>query len=112
QQLTATLLPDGKVLVAAGYNQETGDFSNAELYDVGLGFANSWRPRITAVTSSLNLGGSLVVTGAQFRGVSEGSSGNSQDSSADYPLVQLRSLESGQTTFLLTTNWSMNSVTS
>src|ERR1019366_363070 len=60
-------------------------------------------------TSPLNLGSSLVVTGTQFRGVSEGSSGNSQDSSADYPLVQLRSLESGQTMFLSSTNWGTNS---
>jgi hypothetical protein len=35
-----------------------------------------------------------------------------QDSPSDYPLVQLRSLESGQTTFLLTTNWSTNSLMS
>jgi hypothetical protein len=77
-----------------------------------LGYSNSWQPRIVAVTSPLNLGGSLVVTGAQFRGVSEGSSGNSQDSSADYPLVQLRRLDNEQTVFLLTTNWSTNSFTS
>jgi hypothetical protein len=85
---------------------------STELYDVGLGFSNSWQPRITSLTSPLNLGGNLVVTGSQFRGISGGSGGNSQDSSADYPLVQLRSIESGQTVFLLTTNWSTNSFTS
>jgi N-acetylneuraminic acid mutarotase len=113
---TATLLPNGKVLIAGGFNSHfsypTDFVSSAELYDAGIGYSNAWRPRITAVTSPLNLGGSLVVTGAQFRGIAEGSSGNTQDSSADYPLVQLRSLESGQTTFLLTTNWSTNSVAS
>ena len=86
--------------------------SSAELYDVGLGFSKSWQPQIATVTSPLSLGGSLVVTGSQFRGISEGSGGNSQDSPADYPLVQLRSLESEQTVFLLTTNWSTNSFTS
>jgi hypothetical protein len=60
----------------------------------------------------LNLGASLVVTGAQFRGVSEGSGGNTQDASADYPLVQLYSIESGQTMFLLSTNWSTSSFVS
>ena len=40
------------------------------------------------------------ITGSQFRGISDGSSGNSQDSPTDYPLVQLRSIESGQTSFL------------
>ena len=113
---TATLLPNGKVLIAGGFNLHfsypTDYISIAELYDAGLGYSNAWQPRITAVTSPLNLGGSLMVTGAQFRGISEGSSGNTQDSATDYPLVQLRSLESGQTTFLLTTNWSTNSVTS
>jgi len=58
------------------------------------------------------LGESLVVTGAQFRGIAEGSSGTVQDSSADYPLVQLRSAESGQTLFLSSTNWGTNSFAS
>jgi N-acetylneuraminic acid mutarotase len=107
---SATALLDGKVLIAGG----SGDAarSSAELYDVGLGYTNSWRPQIVIVTSPLNLGGNLVVTGSQFRGIGEGSSGSSQDSSADYPLVQLRRLDNEQTTFLLTTNWSTNSFTS
>jgi N-acetylneuraminic acid mutarotase len=113
---TATLLPNGRVLVAGGVNMGVINNINylfsTELYDVGLGFSNSWQPRITSLTSPLNLGGNLVVTGSQFRGISGGSGGNSQDSSADYPLVQLRSIESGQTVFLLTTNWSTNSFTS
>jgi N-acetylneuraminic acid mutarotase len=113
---TATLLPSGKVLIAGGYNGNsaypTNYLSSTELYDAGLGYSNTWQPRITAVTSPLNLGDSLVVTGAQFRGTSEGSSGNTQDSSTDYPLVQLRSIESGQTVFLLSTNWSTNSFAS
>jgi hypothetical protein len=60
----------------------------------------------------LSLGSTFVVIGSQFRGVPEGWCGNSKDSSADYPLVQLRSIESGQTTYLLSTNWSTNSFTS
>jgi hypothetical protein len=108
---TASLLPTGKLLVVGGYNGASA-LADAEIYDVGLGCTNTSQPQITAATSPLNLGSSLVVTGAQFRGIAEGSSGNSQDSATDYPLVQLRSIESGQTTFLLTTNWSTNSVTS
>jgi hypothetical protein len=105
---TATLLVDGKVLDAGGENI----LSSAELYDPGLGYTISSQPQIASLTSPLALGGGLVITGAQFRGVAEGSSGNSQDSAADYPLVQLRSLESGQTTFLLATNWQTNSFAS
>lgn len=108
---TMTLLPSGRVLIAGGVNSK-GVVSSTELYDIGLERSKVWQPQITAFTSPLNLGSSLVIAGAQFRGVGEGSSGNTQDSAADYPLVQLRSLESGQTTFLLTTNWSTNSFAS
>jgi hypothetical protein len=106
-----TLLPNGMVLVAGGHNVNAS-ITNAELYDVGLGYTNSWQPQIASLTSPPNLGSSLVITGLQFRGISEGSSGNSQDSSADYPLVQLRRLDNEQTVFLLTTNWSTNTFTS
>src|SRR5208282_6390874 len=108
---TETLLLDGEALIAGGYGS-SGITNSAELYDIGLGYTNTSQPQITAITSPLYLGGSLVVTGAQFRGVSEGSCGNTQDSPADYPLVQLRSIESGQTVFLSSTNWSTNSFTS
>ena len=58
------------------------------------------------------MGGSLAITGSGFRGVSEGSSGNTQDSSTDYLLVQLRNLESERTMFLPCTNWSTNTFNS
>src|ERR1035437_8760988 len=109
----AILLPSGKILVGGGQGDYEGNgLASSELYDVGLGYSNSRQPQIISVTSPLNLGNSLVITGAQFRGISGGSSGNSQDSSTDYPLVQLRSVESGQTAFLLSTNWSTNSFAS
>ena len=86
--------------------------TSAELYDVGLGFSASYQPQITSLASPLSLGSSLVLTGSQFRGISEGSGGATQDSPADVPVVQLRSLGNEQTLFLLSTNWSTNSVTS
>jgi len=64
----------------------------------------------------MGLGSSLALTGSRFRGVGEGSGGNgSQDSPGDYPLVQLRSVESGQSVFLLPApgaSWSATSFTS
>jgi Kelch motif. len=109
---TATLVPDGKVLVTGGGDSSGSPLASIELYDVGLGFSNSWQPQITAFSSPFSLGGSLVISGSQFRGISGASGGNTQDSPTDYPLVQLRSMESGPTTFLLATNWSTNSFTS
>jgi subtilisin-like proprotein convertase family protein len=112
---TATLLPNGKVLVTGGYggSGNSGVLQSAELYDVGLGFSPAWQPLIATFNSPINFGDSLMLTGSQFRGVSEGSGGNSsQNSPADYPVVQLRSVESGQTLFLLATNWSVNSFAS
>jgi N-acetylneuraminic acid mutarotase len=109
---TATLLPNGQMLVAGGENGMFVVIASSELFNIGLGYTNTSQPQITSASSPLNLGNSLMVTGAQFRGIAEGSSGNSQDSSADYPLVQLRSIESGQTVFLSSTNWSTNSFTS
>ena len=107
---TATLLPNGKVLAAGGSSGNS--LSSAELYDVGLGFSASWQPQVASFISPLNLGSNLALTGSRFRGISEGSSGNNQNSSADYPVVQLRSLGNEQTLFLLSTNWSANAFAS
>jgi hypothetical protein len=108
---TSVLLPDGNLLIAGGLNNN-GPVTNAELYAIGPAFTNSWRPRIVSLVSPLALGGSLVITGAQFRGFAEDSSGNTQDSPTDYPLVQLRSLGNGQIQYLSATNWSTNSFAS
>jgi hypothetical protein len=108
---TATVLPSGKVLIAGGWN-DGGVTASAELYDVGLGFNAAWQPQIATVTSPLGNGQSLALTGSRFRGVSEGSSGGTQDSPADYPVVQLRRLDNEQTSLLLSTNWSATSFNS
>jgi uncharacterized delta-60 repeat protein len=106
---TATLLTNGQVLVTAG-DGSFNSVSNAEVFDVGLGCSNSWRPQITSVASTVNLGSRLTLAGSQFRGLAEGSGGNgSQDSPADYPLVKLHSLGNEQTLFLSAANWSTNS---
>jgi hypothetical protein len=97
---TATLLPNGQVLVAGGRDDDA-ILASAELYDVGLGFARpDWQPQIATATSSLALGSSLMLTGSRFQGISQASSGNFQDSSTNYPLVQLRSVDNSQTAFL------------
>jgi N-acetylneuraminic acid mutarotase len=109
---TATLLPDGRVLLAGG--NLGSNFTNlAELYTTQPGVTNSWRSAISSISSTLSPGGSLVLAGTHFRGISGGSGGSAgQDSPTDYPLVQLRSLDSGLTTYLLSASWTSNAFTS
>ena len=96
------MLPNGKVLVAGGTGDGFSGLTSAELYDIGLGFVRpDWQPQIATATSPLVLGSSLMLTGSRFKGTSQASGGNFQDSSSNYPIVQLRSLDSSQVVFLL-----------
>lgn len=111
QSHTATLLHSGKVLVAGGTNGN--DLSSAELYDPG-GLS---QPLLTTVSPSiLHSGTELTASGSRFKGISEASGGNgAQNSSSNYPLVQLLSLTNEQTLFLpvdAMTGWSNTSFTS
>jgi hypothetical protein len=93
---TATFLPDGHVLAVGGSNGNV--LASAELYDVGLGFDTAWQPQITNTEQN---GSSVTLTGSLFQGVSQASGGNgAQDSSSNYPIVQLRSLTNEQVAFL------------
>src|SRR5439155_21287094 len=101
--------------VRCGFNG--GYLSSAELYDPGLGFLPSWQPLLTTVSPSILQNGSgLRASGSRFKGISEASGGNgAQNSSSNYPLVQLLSLANEQTLFLSVdamTGWSDSSFTS
>lgn len=97
----ASLLANGKVLVMGGFSSSNGGYqSTAEVFDPGLGFSTAWQPNITSATNPLAPGNNLVVSGTGLTGVSGASYGSTQDSSSNYPLVQLLSLENGQTAFL------------
>ena len=111
---TATLLPNGKVLVSGGID-DSGSLASAELYDVGLGFSSAWQPQIATAPSTLASGSSLMLTGSLFQGISQASGGNFQDSSSNYPVVQLRGLDNSQVAFLLvdpSAGWSDTTFTS
>src|SRR5262249_37465651 len=68
------------------------------------------------VTPLIVQGNELTASGSLFKGISEASGGNgAQNSSSNYPLVQLLSLTNEQTLFLLAdpaTGWSDTSFTS
>jgi hypothetical protein len=92
------LLTTGKVLIAGGEG-ETGSLASSELYDVGLGFHKAAQPKI-ATAAFVNPAHRLQLTGSLFKGISQASDGSSQDSSSNYPLVQLRAIGNEQVRFL------------
>jgi len=110
--LASALLPDGRLFAAGGRDTNENFTSTAEVYDIGLNFSNSWRPQITNCPANAYLGNPLVIAGSGFRSIPGASGGNIQSSPTDFPVVQLRAIESGQMTFLNTTNWSTNSFAS
>jgi hypothetical protein len=107
------LLSDGKVLVAGGGNSSFVALASTELYDVGLGFSSAWQPKIQRL--KLTDGKRLFLTGSLFQGISQASGGNTQDSSSNYPIVQLHSIDNSEVAFLpvdLAKGWSDTSFTS
>jgi N-acetylneuraminic acid mutarotase len=99
---TATLLPNGKLLVAGGFDGNLY-LNSAELYDPGLGFTDpQWRPALTRVSSPVAPGGPVTATGSFFRGIGEATGGGTDSSSSNHPVMQLRRLDNEQIITLLT----------
>ena len=104
-------------MLVAGAGSIGNELNGAELYDPGLGFYPAWQPLLTTVSPSILPDGSaLTASGSRFKGISEASGGNgTQNSSSNYPLVQLLSLANEQTLFLpvdTIAGWSDTSFTS
>lgn len=97
---TATLLPYGRVLVAGG--DSGGPIASAEVYDRGLGFQVGWRPTLSSASSPLVLTTRLAAAGSGFQGYgkTEASDGATHNSATNYPVVQLRRLDSEQVRWL------------
>ena len=108
---TATLLANGEVLVTGGITNN-GDTGNAELFNIGQGFAPGWQPSLTSAAPLLGLNTNLTVGGARFRGVSEASGGNQFNSATNYPVLQLSALSNGQTKTIPASSSSDTSFTS
>ena len=111
---TATLLPNGKVLVAGGQSDGGAALAGAELYDTGLGFNAAWRPLLDSATSPLTIGGALTAGGAGWRGVgfTEAAGGGTNSSDTNYPLLQLYRMDNAQTLWLPTESFSATALTS
>jgi hypothetical protein len=91
---TATLMDDGDVIYCGNNYPWPPRPHSAEIYDVGLGFNSAWQPIINNWTFTADQ--RIVLTGSRFQGISQASGGNTQDSSTNYPIMQVRSIDSGQ----------------
>jgi hypothetical protein len=91
---SASLLPAGQVIVTGGPD------GRVELFEPELGGPPAWQPQITFVTP-VQIGQQIGVEGSFFLGISESSGSNTnQQSATNYPVLQLRSVDSGQTAFV------------
>ncbi len=107
---TATLLPSGKVLVAGGWSG-SASLAHAELFDEGRGAQPAWTPALTDVPETAGTNGTLTLGGTLFTGVSEASSGNTQSSATNRPLVQLQAADGGALRFVDVGAYSATSLT-
>jgi fibronectin type 3 domain-containing protein len=108
---TAALLPSGKVLVAGGYNTSNGYLVSADLYDEGRGAEPGWTPTLDGPLPSVIAGATLALTGTRFTGVSAASSGNTQTSDTNFPLVLVMRVDNQQLAYLPTTGFTATSAT-
>ncbi|OGU17633.1 MAG: hypothetical protein A2076_09125, partial [Geobacteraceae bacterium GWC2_53_11] len=111
----AALLADGTVLVTGGIDMLGYAQSSAELFDLGLGAAAGRKPALSSVTMNQTPPLFLTLTGSGFQGDSEASGGGSNGSATNYPLLQLRRVDNGMTSFVASdpvTPWSATSLTS
>jgi len=108
---TATLLPNGKVLIAGGYDG-SAYVNTAELYDAGLGYSDARRPVVSSLTNPLCQPETLMLSGSLFTGDSEGSNGSTNNSAANAPLLRLQRVDNEQLRFALYQNFSASSFVS
>jgi hypothetical protein len=110
---TATLLLTGRILVTGGWDGYA-PLASAEVYDLGLGYQEAWRPTISSIPSSLFSGSALTFSGTGLRGYqfADGSGGGAYSSASNMPLVQLRRLDNEQVRWLTPASFSSTSYTS
>jgi uncharacterized repeat protein (TIGR01451 family) len=94
------LLPTGQVLVTDGS-------SNVHLYTPSGTFASAWRPVITSAPSNVVAGGTYVISGQQFNGMSQASMyGDDAQMATNYPLVRITNDGTGHVCYARTHNHS------
>ena len=111
---TATLLLNGDVLITGG-STFNGITNTAEIFHLDVASLDQRRPVVSNAPSSVTQATAFTLSGSKFRGDSEGSFGSVQSSATNYPLLELRKIDSEQSFFIgsdAETNWSDTSFTS
>ena len=100
---TSTLLPSGKVLVVGGASSSV-PLATAELFSEALPPQESWRPVLSLITNPVGQASAFSATGSNFTrshgNGPEASGGGTQSSPTNYPLVQLRRIDNGESVLL------------
>jgi hypothetical protein len=98
------LLPTGQVLFT--------DFSqDVEIYTAAGSPSPAWAPAITKSPKTVLHGGSYVIHGTQFNGVSQGAAyGDDGQSATNYPLVRITNSATGHVFYARTYNHSTMAV--
>src|SRR5690606_12116585 len=94
---TATLLANGRVLVAGGLNSNSAP---ALLYGRASAAGNARGPRITSSSTPVAPSGALELSGLRLIGASEASGGATQQSATRLPLVRLQGEGGGAVVWL------------
>lgn len=106
---SSVVLPSGQVFVCGGYPTSTGGPIFPELFSAFSSISATRVPQITSSNAIVYSGGSLTLNGTLFRDLTGGSGGNNAaNSPTDYPVVQLRNIQTTQTIFLPPASWGSN----
>ncbi|HEV7610530.1 MAG TPA: hypothetical protein VGO37_01495 [Steroidobacteraceae bacterium] len=82
------VLPTGQILLT--------DFYTVSLYTPKKGYDEEWAPRIESAPETVRPGGSYVISGHMFNGMSQGAAyGDDSQSATNYPLVRITNKKTG-----------------
>ena len=104
-QINFVVLPTGQILGVQTDN------STVQIYTPSGSFATQWQPTVTSVPTTLVAGGTYIVSGTQFAGLSEGAYyGDDVMASTNFPLMRIVNNSSQHVFYARTFNHSTRSV--